>query len=243
MQATNIPDVLMSPVLRNNHDFWGVNTMIASPSGAFAGVGFAIPSDTVNRIVQFPGILVKLDFSWPIMPFVICTPLDRYTCFFFLKSMACRQIIKYGRAKHAWMGLYLSMDQWTERLSRSLEKQGMGKINGVLVPWHKSAVPNLCYLYTLNQSEPDSHTTFTVTLCGSSLSLLIRWFWMLPAVCFFRWLPSSAMWLVHLHFPGVECGAWQSCWHCRLKTYIAKSPGDHHWRWDTFSRWKGQIDR
>ena len=26
--------------------------MIASPSGAFAGVGFAIPSDTVNRIVQ-----------------------------------------------------------------------------------------------------------------------------------------------------------------------------------------------
>jgi len=37
--------------------------MIASPSGAFAGVGFAIPSDTVNRIVQFLGILVKLDFS------------------------------------------------------------------------------------------------------------------------------------------------------------------------------------
>ena len=33
----------------------GVNTMIASPSGAFAGVGFAIPSDTVNRIVTSPG--------------------------------------------------------------------------------------------------------------------------------------------------------------------------------------------
>lgn len=60
------------------------------------------------------------------------------------ESMACRQIIKYGRAKHAWMGLYLSMDQWTERLSRSLEKQGMGKINGVLVPWHKSAVSQTC---------------------------------------------------------------------------------------------------
>jgi len=73
--------------------------------------------------------------------------------------MACRQIIKYGRAKHAWMGLYLSMDQWTERLSRSLEKQGMGKINGVLVPWRKSAVPNVLRCYTLNQSEPDSHTT------------------------------------------------------------------------------------
>ncbi len=30
----------------------GVNTMIYSPSGAFAGVGFAVPIDTVNRIVS-----------------------------------------------------------------------------------------------------------------------------------------------------------------------------------------------
>ena len=29
----------------------GVNTAIASPSGANAGVGFAIPVDTVNRVV------------------------------------------------------------------------------------------------------------------------------------------------------------------------------------------------
>ena len=77
----------------------------------------------------------------------------------------------------------------------------------------------------------------------SWFNLLICWFWMLLAVCFFPWLPSSAKNGWTLHFPGVECGAWQSCWHCRLKTYIAKSPGDHHWRWDTFSRWKGQIDR
>jgi S1-C subfamily serine protease len=29
----------------------GVNTAIYSPSGAFAGIGFAVPADTVNRIV------------------------------------------------------------------------------------------------------------------------------------------------------------------------------------------------
>src|SRR5262249_61220683 len=29
----------------------GVNTQIVSPSGAFAGIGFAVPMDTVNRIV------------------------------------------------------------------------------------------------------------------------------------------------------------------------------------------------
>lgn len=83
------------PLLDARGRFIGVNTMIASPSGAFAGVGFAIPSDTVNRIVT--------------------------------------QIIKYGHAKHAWMGIYLSMDQWTEKLSRSLERQGMPRIQGALV--------------------------------------------------------------------------------------------------------------
>src|SRR5690606_10845488 len=29
----------------------GINTMIYSPSGAYAGIGFAVPVDTVNRVV------------------------------------------------------------------------------------------------------------------------------------------------------------------------------------------------
>eukprot|EP00928_Gymnodinium_smaydae_P024777 TRINITY_DN19950_c0_g2_i1.p1 TRINITY_DN19950_c0_g2~~TRINITY_DN19950_c0_g2_i1.p1 ORF type:complete len:462 (+),score=95.93 TRINITY_DN19950_c0_g2_i1:38-1387(+) len=40
------------PLLDARGRLIGVNTMIASPSGAFAGVGFAIPVDTVVRIVQ-----------------------------------------------------------------------------------------------------------------------------------------------------------------------------------------------
>mmetsp|Transcript_2593 Transcript_2593/g.7351 ORF Transcript_2593/g.7351 Transcript_2593/m.7351 type:complete len:216 (-) Transcript_2593:8-655(-) len=40
------------PLLDSQGRLIGVNTMIYSPSGAFAGVGFAIPSDTVRRVVN-----------------------------------------------------------------------------------------------------------------------------------------------------------------------------------------------
>ena len=39
------------PLLDSSGRLIGVNTAIVSPSGAYAGVGFAIPVDTVNRIV------------------------------------------------------------------------------------------------------------------------------------------------------------------------------------------------
>ncbi|HEU5179509.1 MAG TPA: trypsin-like peptidase domain-containing protein [Candidatus Polarisedimenticolia bacterium] len=39
------------PLLDSSGRLIGVNTQILSPSGAFAGVGFAVPVDTINRIV------------------------------------------------------------------------------------------------------------------------------------------------------------------------------------------------
>jgi S1-C subfamily serine protease len=39
------------PLLDSGGRLIGVNTAIYSPSGAYAGVGFAVPADTVNRIV------------------------------------------------------------------------------------------------------------------------------------------------------------------------------------------------
>lgn len=39
------------PLLNSNGELIGVNTAIYSPSGAFAGIGFAIPVDVVERIV------------------------------------------------------------------------------------------------------------------------------------------------------------------------------------------------
>ena len=39
------------PLLDGMGRLIGVNTQIMSPSGAFAGIGFAVPGDTVTRIV------------------------------------------------------------------------------------------------------------------------------------------------------------------------------------------------
>jgi len=39
------------PLLDSSGRLIGVNTQIVSPSGAYAGVGFAVPVDTVNRII------------------------------------------------------------------------------------------------------------------------------------------------------------------------------------------------
>jgi S1-C subfamily serine protease len=41
----------------------GVNTMIYSPSGAYAGIGFAVPVDTINRVV--PRIIAFGDYVPP----------------------------------------------------------------------------------------------------------------------------------------------------------------------------------
>lgn len=40
------------PLLDSSGALVGVNTMILSPSGAWAGVGFAIPADTVRRNIS-----------------------------------------------------------------------------------------------------------------------------------------------------------------------------------------------
>ena len=39
------------PLLDSAGRLIGINTMIVSPSGAFSGIGFAVPVDTINRIV------------------------------------------------------------------------------------------------------------------------------------------------------------------------------------------------
>jgi len=43
------------PLINSSGEVIGMNTAIVSPSGAYAGIGFAVPSDTVARVV--PGIL------------------------------------------------------------------------------------------------------------------------------------------------------------------------------------------
>jgi 2-alkenal reductase len=39
------------PLLDSSGRLIGMNTAIVSPSGAYSGIGFAVPVDTINRIV------------------------------------------------------------------------------------------------------------------------------------------------------------------------------------------------
>ncbi len=51
------------PLLNSSGEVIGVNTAIYSPSGASAGIGFAIPADTVTRVV--PQLIDKGEYSPP----------------------------------------------------------------------------------------------------------------------------------------------------------------------------------
>ncbi len=51
------------PLLDSAGRLIGINTMIYSPSGAYAGVGFAVPVDTVNRVV--PQLIARGQYSRP----------------------------------------------------------------------------------------------------------------------------------------------------------------------------------
>jgi len=51
------------PLIDSSGRLIGINAMIYSPSGAYAGVGFAVPVDTVNRVV--PKLIANGDYERP----------------------------------------------------------------------------------------------------------------------------------------------------------------------------------
>jgi len=63
------------PLLDSAGRLIGVNTAIYSPSGASAGIGFAVPVDTVNRII--PQLLAQGKVVRPFMGFRISDPIGQ----------------------------------------------------------------------------------------------------------------------------------------------------------------------
>jgi S1-C subfamily serine protease len=53
------------PLLDSSGRLIGINTAIFSPSGAYAGIGFAVPVDTVNRVV--PQLIAKGKYVRPVL--------------------------------------------------------------------------------------------------------------------------------------------------------------------------------
>lgn len=63
------------PLLDSAGRLIGINTAIYSPSGAYAGIGFAVPVDTVNRVV--PEIIAKGRYVRPSLGIVIDEDANR----------------------------------------------------------------------------------------------------------------------------------------------------------------------
>ncbi len=62
------------PLLDSSGRLIGINSAIFSPSGAYAGIGFAVPVDTVNRVV--PQLIAKGKYLRPVLGIVIDEQLN-----------------------------------------------------------------------------------------------------------------------------------------------------------------------
>jgi len=85
------------PLLDSGGRLIGVNTQIVSPSGAFAGVGFAVPVDTINRVV--PELIAHGKLIHPGIGFTYYP--DQYAQRWGIDGIAIRRIYRGGAAEKA----------------------------------------------------------------------------------------------------------------------------------------------
>jgi S1-C subfamily serine protease len=86
------------PLLDSAGRLIGVNTAIASPSGASAGIGFAIPVDEVNRIV--PRLIADGKFTRPALG-IQAAPLEFQTALGIKNGVAVVGVLPRGAAEAA----------------------------------------------------------------------------------------------------------------------------------------------
>jgi len=85
------------PLLDSSGRLIGVNSAIYSPSGAYAGVGFAIPVDTVKRIVP-----QLIRYGEPIYPGIGISVLSDYAAGRYgLDGVVIREVLRNGPAERA----------------------------------------------------------------------------------------------------------------------------------------------
>jgi len=63
------------PLLDSSGRLIGINSAIFSPSGAYAGIGFAVPVDTVSRVV--PQLIAKGKYLRPVLGIAIDEQLNQ----------------------------------------------------------------------------------------------------------------------------------------------------------------------
>ncbi len=98
------------PLLDSRGRLIGINSAIYSPSGASAGIGFAVPVDTVERLVP-----QLLRYGHPIQPGIGIIPLpDRWAAQLGVDGVVVRKVLRGGPADRA--GLVGIRSTWSRRL-------------------------------------------------------------------------------------------------------------------------------
>ncbi len=87
------------PLLDSAGRLIGVNTAIQSPSGASAGIGFAVPVDTVNRVV--PQLIARGRLERPDLGFEPVTPRQVERVFGAQKGVMVGKVVRGGAAARA----------------------------------------------------------------------------------------------------------------------------------------------
>jgi S1-C subfamily serine protease len=147
------------PLLDSAGRLIGVNTAIRSSSGSSAGIGFAVPVDTVNRIVPQligRGAPVRVDLGFDPLPEAYAANLD------VPKGIIVGRVRRGGAAERAGL--------------RGLTRQGRGYALGdVILAANGKPVPDLDRLLDLCEGEmPGSSVKLDVARGGKRVQLALR---------------------------------------------------------------------
>lgn len=95
------------PLLNSDGELIGMNTMIYSQTGTYSGVGFAVPVDTIKRIVPQIikyGKVIRPGLGITLVP-------DQYLSQYNIKGVAVREVVPNGPAHRAGIK-GLKRDRW-----------------------------------------------------------------------------------------------------------------------------------
>jgi S1-C subfamily serine protease len=144
------------PLLDSSGRLVGVNTMIVSPSGAYAGIGFAVPVDTVNRVVP-----QLIRFGRTVKPGLGIVPVDERIARRWRVAGVVVQEAPEGSAA-ALAGI--------EGISR--DRRGHVELGDIIVAINGQTVKNLDDLYRLvNDRQVGERVTVTVERRGERVDL------------------------------------------------------------------------
>ena len=146
------------PLLNSSGEIIGMNTMIFSPSGASSGVGFAIPVDTIKKVVPEIiryGKVIRPDIGASLLP-------DQYNQRFRIKGAAVWEVAKGSAAESAGL-VGLSRDRYGRLL-----------LGDVLVGLDEAKIDSYDDLYTaLETRKIGDVVTLTVDRNGKTRKVRI----------------------------------------------------------------------